>query len=810
MTAFLKEIEQSVLEPLTDDFIKEAKEDFWICCVSREMSLLGRKEVLTGKAKFGIFGDGKEVPQVAMARAFKKGDWRSGYYRDQTLMLALGIAKVEDLFAQLYADTTNDKFSKGRQMNAHFATPFFDEKANWIDFKTGYNISSDVSCTAGQMPRAVGLALASKVYRESKVLEEVNNFSNHGNEVCFCTIGDASTSEGVFWEAVNAAGVMQIPMAISVWDDGYGISVPVEYQTTKGSISKAMAGLQTNADGKGMNIYEEKAWDYEKLRKLYEEGIASMRENHMPALFHITEVTQPQGHSTSGSHERYKSEERLDWEARFDCMVQMRNWMIAMDIATAEELDEMRKEAKKYVKNARNKAWEAYNAPFKVAREDLQSIYDNIYADLHDNDQLKVRPIVRALQNFKTPSLSDLVANARKIYFQILKLDVSGKAALEHWLQNHYEEATQRYHTDLYSHSRYAATNIPEIEPVYTKDAITKSGYQILNTYFDKLLQRDPRVVAFGEDVGQIGDVNQGFAGLQEVHGENRVFDTGIREWTIMGQAIGLAMRGLRPIAEIQYLDYLVYGLEPLTDDLASLRYRSGGIQQAPAIIRTRGHRLEGIWHSGSPISMLLSSLRGMCILVPRNMVQAVGFYNTMIQSDDPALIVECLNGYRLKEKEPDNIGTYTVPVGKVEVLKTGTDVTLVTYGACVRIAEAGVKLLHEQGISVELIDIQSLMPFDLSRDILKSLEKTNRIVFMDEDIPGGATAYMMQEVLEKQGGYQYLDSKPVTLTAKAHRPPYGSDGDYFSKPNEEDVFETIYRMMQETDPGRFGKMQRF
>ena len=637
-----------------------------------------------------------------------------------------------------------------------------------------------------------------------------NNFSHQGNEVCFCTIGDASTSEGVFWEAINAAGVMQIPMAISVWDDGYGISVPIEYQTTKGSISKALAGFKTDAAGKGIEIYVEKAWDYAKLRGLYEEGIEKVRATHMPALFHINEVTQPQGHSTSGSHERYKSEERLDWEARFDCLVQMRNWMIAMDIATAEELDEMRKKAKKHVKEARNRAWKAYTTNFKEARKNLNTIYDNIVFDLHENDKIKVKPLVRALQNFREPTLSDMVANARKMYFHILKLDVSAKTELEDWLQHYYAKAEQDYHTDLYSDSPYAAVKVPEIEAVYTRDASIKSGYQILNTYFDKLLKRDARVVAFGEDVGNIGDVNQGFAGLQEIHGEERVFDTGIREWTIMGQAIGLAMRGLRPIAEIQYLDYLVYGLEPLTDDLACLRYRSGGIQQAPAIIRTRGHRLEGIWHAGSPMAMLLSSLRGMCILVPRNMVQAVGFYNTMIQSDDPALIIECLNAYRLKEREPDNIGNYTVSVGKVEVLKHGTDVTLVTYGSCVRIAEEGIKLLHEHGISVELIDIQSLLPFDLSQDILTSLKKTNRVVFMDEDIPGGATAYMMQEVLEKQGGYQYLDSKPVTLTAKAHRPPYGSDGDYFSKPNEEDVFQTIYNMMREAFPDRFGEMLMF
>jgi len=805
MSNNIAELELSELNVSQDEFIEQVKEDFWICCISREMSLLGRKEVLTGKAKFGIFGDGKEVPQVAMARAFKKGDWRSGYYRDQTMMLALGISSIEDLFAQLYSDPINDKFSSGRQMNAHFATPFIDESNQWVDFTDQYNVSSDVSCTAGQMPRAVGLALASKLFRENEDLKEYKTYSKNGKEVCFCTIGDASTSEGIFWEAVNAVGVMQVPMAISVWDDGYGISVPTKYQTTKGSISEVLSGFKSNKKGEGIDIYVEKGWSYPAVRELYEKGIDKMRKTHKAAVFHITELTQPQGHSTSGSHERYKSAERLDWEEKFDCIKQMEKWMIATDIATAEELQETRKRAKKYVKECRNRAWEAYLQPVKEGQATLKAIFDNLFNTIGEQDKIRIRSIYQTFQSLVNPVFAELVEQARKMHFATLNLNNQHTQSLKEWLREAAEKADNDFHSHLYSNSEYAATKVKEIEPVITKDSPTLSGYQILNKYFDKLLERDPRVVAFGEDVGNIGDVNQGFAGLQEKHGEYRVFDTGIREWTIMGQAIGLAMRGLRPIAEIQYLDYLIYGLEPLTDDLATLRYRSGGIQQAPAIIRTRGHRLEGIWHSGSPMGMMLNSLRGMYLLVPRNMVQAAGFYNTMMQSDDPAIIVECLNGYRLKERLPDNIGEYTIPIGKVEVLQEGKDLTLVTYGSCVRIAQAGMKILQQHGISVELIDVQSLLPFDLDHDILTSLQKTNRIVFLDEDVPGGGSAYMMQKVLEEQGGYQYLDSKPVTITAYEHRPPFGSDGDYFSKPGAEDIFQAIYQLMKEVDPQRFG-----
>jgi pyruvate/2-oxoglutarate/acetoin dehydrogenase E1 component/TPP-dependent pyruvate/acetoin dehydrogenase alpha subunit len=774
--------------------------DYELCCISREASLLARKEVLTGKAKFGIIGDGKEVPQVAMARAFQKGDFRSGYYRDQTLIFALGLSTVEDFFAQLYADPENDPFSKGRQMNAHFATPFIDsDTGEWIDHTDAINISSDVSCTAGQMARALGLSFASTRYRESKNLREGTPFSKNGNEVTFCTIGDASTSEGVFWETLNAAGVLQVPLSISVWDDGYGISVPKEYQTTKSSISKAAAGFQAEADTNGLDIYVAKAWDYPSLIDLYQKSTAKIRETHRPALLHITEVTQPQGHSTSGSHERYKTKERLQWEREHDCILRMEQWMIDAGLASEEETKEIRSRARKYVKECKNRAWKAFSQPTKEKANLLKSIFDALPEDDGEASALK-----REHAQLINPVISELTQIARRAYYATLGLQHESRQQLKDWLDQINEQADTYYHTGLYSDSAHSALRVPIVAPKRTDNSQKLPGYQILNTFFEKAFERDPAVFAFGEDVGKIGDVNQGFAGLQKKFGVNRIFDTGIREWTIMGQAIGMAMRGLRPIAEIQYLDYLIYGLEPLMDDLATLRYRSANQQQAPAIIRTRGHRLEGIWHAGSPIGMILNSLRGIYVLTPRDMVQAAGFYNTMLQSDDPALIIECLNGYRLKEVMPDNVGEYTVPLGVPEVLREGSDVTLVTYGSCVRVAQTGIKLLEKQGISVELIDPQSLLPFDLEHRILESLKKTNRIVFMDEDVPGGATAYMMREVLEVQGGYRYLDSPPVTLTAHAHRPPYGSDGDYFTKPNAEDVFRTVYRLVYEADPGRF------
>ena len=786
-------------------FRTEALEDFWTCLVSREASLLARKEVLTGKAKFGITGDGKEVPQVAMARAFKKGDWRSGYYRDQTFMFALGLSDVESFFSQLYADHDNDPFSGGRQMNSHYATPLFDEKGDWLAHKKLYNVSGDVSCTAGQMARSLGLALASKKYRTIKGLKNTQ-FSTNGNEVSFVTIGDASTSEGIFWETINAAGVQKVPLAVCVWDDGYGISVPKKYQTTKGDISTLLEGFRLNKKGEGYHMYQVKGWDYVGLRKMFEKGVALIRKTHNPAIFHVDDLTQPQGHSTSGSHERYKSKERLQWEKDNDGIKKMKEWMISKGFLTEAEADELRQNAKSYAKDARNSAWEKFTNPIKAEITKLSEIYTRLQAEVENPDEIYA--LHKKMTNLFSPTITEVLANARKMLFVTIGANSQARQEVLRWVEDTEALGEKRYHTHLYSNSPKSALKIPVVPAVFSEKSPKINGFQVLNKCFDKALKRIPELFAFGEDVGHIGDVNQGFAGLQEAHGIERVFDTGIREWTIMGQAIGMAMRGMRPIAEIQYLDYLLYGLEPLSDDLATLRWRTNNAQQAPVIIRTRGHRLEGIWHAGSPLGMIINSLRGMYVLVPRNMTQAAGFYNTLLQSDDPAIVIECLNGYRLKEILPDNIDKFTVPLGVPEVLEEGTDVTLVTYGTCVRIAQAGMQLLKKYNISVELIDVQSLLPFDLESQIVESVKKTNRVIFMDEDIPGGATAFMMREVLEKQGGYQYLDAAPLTITAKAHRSPYGSDGDYFSKPNPEDVFEVIYNVMREAEPHRFGKIR--
>ncbi|MEO1258150.1 MAG: thiamine pyrophosphate-dependent enzyme [Bacteroidota bacterium] len=788
---------------LDESYRTEVLQDFWICCVSREASLLGRKEVLTGKAKFGIFGDGKEVPQVALAKAFKKGDWRSGYYRDQTILMALGLLGVEEYFAQIYADAENDSMTGGRQMNGHYGTPTIDEEGEWLPLKDLFNSSIGISSTAGQMARALGLAMASKKFRQFPEFTKQRSFSNKGNEICFCTIGDASTSEGPFWETLNAAGVMQVPLIISVWDDGYGISVPTKYQTTKGSISTILEGFKpTPGENDGIEIHTVKAWDYEGLCELYGKVAEKARKNHTPSVIHVEEVTQVQGHSTSGSHERYKSKERLQWERDHDCITKMAEWMIEIGITDEKGIQEIQAKAKKYVKECKNRAWASYNNPVIEKQKELTEIYQQVLPKTQKRE--RVLQLLDSLKKLFNPVYADVVKNARQLHFIIRNEEHDSLPALEAFLNLAKNLAHKRYETHLYSSSKYAALNVPVISPVYSDQSQVKSGFEIINRFFDIAFKNRPEVVSFGEDTGKIGGVNQGMMGMQEKYGEARVFDTGIREWTIIGQAIGLAKRGFRPIAEIQYLDYLIYGLSPLSDDLATVRYRSNGNQQAPAIIRTRGHRLEGIWHSGSPIGMLLGSLRGMYLLTPRNFVQAAGMYNTMLHSDDPALIIEVLNGYRLKERMPDNIGEYTVPLGVPEILREGTDVTLVTYGACVRIAEEAVNLLAEQGISVELIDVQTLLPFDMEHHIVESLKKTNRIVFMDEDVPGGSTAYMMQEVLEKQGGYRYLDSKPITITSKEHRPPYGSDGDYFSKPHPEDVFDVIYEMMNEADPTQF------
>ena len=786
-------VHPSGLEPFSKEAILH---DFKVCWISREASIMGRKEVLTGKAKFGILGDGKEVAQVALSYAFQKGDFRSGYYRDQTLMFALDIATLEAYFAQIYADPDNDPYSGGRQMNNHYATPLIDEEGHWTNHTERYNVTSDVSNTGGQMARALGLALASKKYRSNKHIPNGENFSKKGNEVCFCTIGDASTSEGIFWETMNAAGVMKVPLAVFVWDDGYGISVPKKYQTTKSSISEALSGFQYDEDtDSGIRIYKVDGWDYPTMVNLFTNEIHRVRKEHIPALFHVEGLTQPQGHSTSGSHERYKSKERLEWEKEYDCLKQMEAWIINEGIASEEECAEIKKEVKKLVRQARDKAWKAFITPTKKATKELKEIYLKIPGQ----EELK-----QALNEMFNPVISDIFSNGRRMYFNILGTLPKVEAELKAWMANIREKTATDYHTHLYSSSDQSALKIPIIAPTFSKRSKVKNGYQILNAFFDEKLKENPRLFAFGEDVGKIGDVNQGFAGLQEKYGEDRVFDTGIREWSIMGQAIGMAMRGLRPIAEIQYLDYLIYGLEPLNDDLATLRWRSDNLQQAPTIIRTRGHRLEGIWHSGSPMGMIINSLRGMYICVPRNMTQAAGMYNTLLQSDDPALVIECLNGYRLKETMPDNIGSFTVPLGSPEVLLEGSDITLVTYGSCVRVAEAAIKMLSKVGISVELIDIQTLLPFDLEHRIVQSLKKTNRLLILDEDVPGGASAYMLKCILEDQNGYEYLDAKPQTLTAKDHRPPYGSIGDYFSKPNPDEVYETVFKIIYESNPGRF------
>ncbi|MEO6132324.1 MAG: thiamine pyrophosphate-dependent enzyme [Saprospiraceae bacterium] len=795
----LREVATEQLKPYktdlsSDAFVQEVLTDFWICCVSREASLLGRKEVLSGKAKFGILGDGKEVPQVALARFFQKGDWRSGYYRDQTWMFALGVSTVEDFFAQLYADTKNDPFSGGRQMNCHFATPLIDEQDNWLSQDDRYNISADISSTGGQMARAVGIAQASAWYRKHGDLGRQMQMSNDGNEVCFVTIGDASTSEGIFWEAMNAAGVMRVPMAVSVWDDGYGISVPTSLQTTKQSISRLLEGFHIDENGEGIYLYTCNAWDYPGLCEMYERGIQKVRKNHLPAVFHVQEATQPLGHSTSGSHERYKSTERLKWETEHDCILKMAEWMVDASIATQQAIDEMRQNAIAYTRECKQRAWENFIGPVRVKRKQLIAVCTQLPQDFSESE--KLNGLLAKLNGGLEILFSELVVITGQ-----LKLLLKGEfdytdQQLDALLSQWQVEGKEVFNTHLYAEGPGSCLNVPVVSPTFGEHTETINGYQVLNRYFDQLFEQNATVVAFGEDVGHIGDVNQGFAGLQEKYGKDRVWDTGIREWTIMGQAIGLALRGLRPIAEIQYIDYLIYGLIALSDDLASLRYRTNGKQTAPAIIRTRGHRLEGIWHAGSPMGMLLSTLRGIHICVPRNMVQAVGMYNTLMRGNEPGLVIECLNGYRLKEKCPDNLNSFTVPFGSPEVLHAGDDITLVTYGSCVRIVMEALEILKPYSISVELIDVQTLLPFDLEHVIAHSLRKTNNILFMDEDVPGGATAYMMQHVLQEQDGYRYLDNKPMCLTAKAHRPAYGSDGDYFSKPNAEEVATVILRMM--------------
>ena len=767
--------------------------DYRVALTSREVSLLGRREVLTGKAKFGIFGDGKEIAQVALAKFFQKGDFRSGYYRDQTFMFALGIANTKDYFAQLYADVHNDPYSGGRNMNAHFATPFVNEKGEWNNLVNQYNISADIAPTAGQMMRGLGMAFASNCFRNSKHKDAFSHLSNNGNEVCFCTIGDASTSEGHFWEVVNAAGVIQAPLAMIVYDDGYGISVPTHLQTTKGSISEALAGFEKKEGTNGIKIFKVKGWDYAALCETFEEGIAYTRATHTPVLFHVQELTQPQGHSTSGSHERYKSTERLEWERTWDCNKKMREWLLLNELTTEEELEALETEVKNEVRDDKQTAWEKYINPIK---EKINELYALAQVGVDGDAMQQVNAMAHELINNKEPLKRNIFRTFHTLVEQMPTHP--NAAAIKNALEKYLNEEQLIYSNYLYNQTQKSTLNVSVVEPVYDANAAIVNGYEVLNNYFDELFEINPLVYAFGEDLGNIGDVNQGFAGLQAKHGADRIFDTGIREQSIMGQAHGMALRGLRPIAEIQYLDYLMYGLQTLSDDVATLHYRSNGIQSSPVIIRTRGHRLEGIFHSGSPMGMIVNSLRGMHVCVPRNMVQAVGMYNTLLKGNDPAILIECLNGYRLKETMPNNITEFTIALGKPETIRTGDDITVVSYGSTLRIIQDAADRLSALGIECEIIDVQTLLPFDINHQIVASLKKTNRIVFIDEDVPGGATAYMYQQVIEMQGGYRYLDVAARTVAAKAHRPAYASDGDYFSKPNTEEVIKVIREMMAE------------
>ena len=783
-------------------FKAQLLEDYRTVCLSRECSLLGRKEVLTGKAKFGIFGDGKELPQLILSKHFKNGDFRSGYYRDQTIMMAQGLLSPQQLFAALYAhpDLDAEPMSGGRQMGAHFVTPSHDDQGNWLDLTLQKNHSSDISPTAGQMPRLVGLAQASKIYR-NRAIKGREHFSKKGNEIAWGTIGNASTSEGLFLEAINAAGVLQIPMVMSVWDDDYGISVHNDDQTTKGSISEALAGMQRTVRHKGIEIIKVNGWDYPELITAYAKAEALAREEHVPVLIHVTELTQPIGHSTSGSHQRYKSKERLEWEKEYDCNRQFKHWLIDKNIATESELSKIEADCKKEAKEAKAIAWKAYQVPILEKRKGLEEILLNALKESANDANIKL--VVKELRSIAEPTYKDLLRIGRKTQ-RILGRLGHKVSALSQWVASLQEELRPKYNSHLYSASKFQLEKIPSTPIRYAEKPEKVDGRIVIRDNFDALLSKDDRLVIFGEDVGVIGDVNQGLEGMQEKHGKDRVFDTGIREATIIGQGIGMALRGLRPIAEIQYLDYILYCLNTLSDDLASYLYRTVGQQSVPLIIRTRGHRLEGIWHSGSPMGGILHLLRGINIAVPRNMTQAAGFYNTLLQADEPALVVESLNGYRLKEDLPSNLGEFCLPLGEIEVLKEGTDITLVSYGSTLRLVEEAARELTLQGISAEVIDIQTLIPFDRSQQLKESIAKTNRVLIIDEDVPGGASAYILQQLLDVQGIFPLLDHAPQTLTAKAHRPAYGSDGDYFSKPSVDDIFEKASAIMHESNPSRF------
>lgn len=787
-----------------EEFRKIVLEDYRLANISRETSLLGRREVLTGKAKFGIFGDGKEVAQIAWAKAFQKGDFRSGYYRDQTFMMAIGALTVKEFFASLYANTDVKKepASAGRQMNGHFATRSLNPDGSWKNLMEQYNVSADISPTAGQMPRLVGLAEASKHYRVNKDLHSKTQFSNNGNEVAWGTIGNASTSEGPFFEAINAAGVLQVPMVMSVWDDEYGISVHAKYQTTKESISEILAGFQRTEEKDGYEIMKVAGWDYPALIETYEKASKLSREKHVPVLIHVNEMTQPQGHSTSGSHERYKSKERLQWEQDFDCIKKLREFIESTELASAEELDTIEKEAKKHVRLQKGEAWKEFIGAIKIDVKEASALISSLAGS--SSNGAFINKIKDNLEAIGEPLFKDSVNAAREALRYVRGENSAERSALITWLEEKNKIHFDKFSSFLHSESSENALAITPVSPKYGEKAEQVDARLVLRENFDHILSNRPEVMIFGEDSGKIGDVNQGLEGLQDKHGENRVYDTGIRECTILGQGIGMAMRGLRPIAEIQYLDYLLYALQVMSDDLATVQYRTFGGQKAPVIVRTRGHRLEGIWHSGSPMGAVINALRGVNILVPRNMTVAAGFYNTMLDSDEPALIVECLNGYRLKEKMPTNIGEFKTPLGVTETIKDGNDITLVTYGSSCRIAMDATNELEKVGVSVEVIDIQSLIPFDVNNAIVESVKRTNRVVFLDEDVPGGASAYMMQQVVEKQEAYQYLDSKPKTISARAHRPAYGTDGDYFSKPSVDDVFEALYAMMNEVNPSEY------
>ena len=787
------------------DFSKEAVlADFRVAMLSRHASLVGRKEVFMGKAKFGIFGDGKELAQIAMARAFQIGDFRSGYYRDQTFMMAIGELTVQQYFAQLYAhtDVNAEPASAGRLMNGHFATRSLNEDGSWKELTKMYNSAADISPTAAQMPKLLGLAYASKLFRENKGLKSFTDLSIQGNEVAWGTIGNASTSEGIFFESINAAGVMQVPMVISIWDDGYGISVPQEFHTTKGSISEALAGFERSDSEKGIEIIKVKGWDYEGLMNAFFQAGKLAREEHIPVLIHVEEMTQPQGHSTSGSHERYKSAERLKWEKEWDCISKFREYILSSEIATPETLDKIEAEVKADVKKQKETAWSGFSNDIKTELQEAIQLIKN--AAEHSNRKVILTQMAEELSRTINPIRKDVISTVRKALLTLRFDSNEAKSDLKEWYRIQSEKNHDRYNSHLYSESQWGVLNIDEIKPEFDEKSALIDGREILQKFFDYTLEHNPKFFAFGEDVGKIGDVNQAFAGLQAKHGELRVSDTGIREATIVGQGIGTALRGLRPVAEIQYLDYLLYGLQMLADDLACLQYRTKGGQKAPLIIRTRGHRLEGVWHSGSPIGMILSSLRGMVLCVPRDMTQAAGMYATLLKSDEPAIVIECLNGYRLKEKLPSNLGEFTVPLGKPDILREGSDITVVTYGSMCRIVMEAASELMELGIDVEVIDAQTLLPFDVHGIIGESIKKTNRVIFADEDVPGGASAYMLQQVIENQEVFRYLDSEPMTISAKAHRPAYSSDGDYFSKPSLEDVVEKVYQVMHEVNPKTF------